>query len=173
MTMTLLQQVGGRDAVEMVVAAFYELVLADPLLRPYFRGVRMRPLMASQTDFFCAVLGDEPCYRGRDMRTVHTGMNISDAEFDAVAAHLVAALEACGVPLRLTNEIVSLVAPLRQDIVTRAPEPSPLKKSFYAPTCPINRAAATVRRAFPWTWALLGLAALLAVLAASFLLIGV
>ena len=27
---TLLQQVGGRPAVEMVVAAFYERVMADP-----------------------------------------------------------------------------------------------------------------------------------------------
>src|SRR6185369_18077508 len=94
--MTLLDELGGRDAVEMVVAAFYERVLTDPLLAHYFQGVQMTRLYAHQADFFCAVLGNQDCYRGRDMRTIHAGMNISDEEFDAVAMHLSSALGDCG-----------------------------------------------------------------------------
>jgi hemoglobin len=93
---TLLQELGGREAVEMVVAAFYERVMTDPLLAKYFRGVQMSRLYKNQADFFCAALGEPDAYRGRDMRSLHAGMNIGDAEFDAVAVHLSNALADCG-----------------------------------------------------------------------------
>jgi hemoglobin len=97
MQTTLLQEIGGREAVELVVAAFYDRVMADPMLAKYFRGVQMSKLYKNQADFFCAALGEPDAYKGRDMRTVHAGMNIGDAEFDAVAVHLTNALAECGV----------------------------------------------------------------------------
>ena len=146
--MTLLDELGGREAVEMVVAAFYERVLTDPLLSHYFRGVQMTRLYAHQADFFCAVLGNQDCYRGRDMRTIHAGMNISDEEFDAVAMHLQSALGDCGADKQQIDAVVSLVAPLRKDVVTRSAKPAmtPMQREFLKPAaCPIAQ-----MKAFPW-----------------------
>jgi hemoglobin len=168
MHMTLLQELGGREAVELVVAAFYERVLTDPLLRRYFRGVQMSRLYKSQADFFCAALGQPGAYQGRDLRSLHAGMSIGDTEFDAVAMHLTAALAECGVGQAHIERVIALIAPLRGDVVTRREQPrTSLRDDFYnqpmaAATCPVH---ATARRAQAWVWSLVALALILAALA--------
>ena len=163
---TLLQEIGGRDAVEVVVAAFYERVMADPLLVGYFRGVQMSRLYKNQTDFFCAALGDPEAYRGRDMRSVHAGMNIGDEEFDAVAVHLSNALADCGVGQPHIDTIIGLIAPLRGEVVTRKAAPKvSLRDEFFKPvaqaaSCPMHAARSAAR----WVWPLVALAAFLAAL---------
>jgi hemoglobin len=174
---TLLEELGGRPAIELVVASFYEKVLADPLLKGYFRGVQMSKLYKNQADFFCAALGQPDAYRGRDMRTVHAGMNIGDAEFDAVAGHLVQTLTEMGVDQEKINQVVSLIAPLRSEIVTRPPEPQSVTwpKAVTVPggapghvkggpgasaagVCPVHAAPGG---ASGWVWSLVALAVIL------------
>lgn len=160
---TLLEQLGGREAVEMVVAGFYEKVLADPLLKGYFRGVQMSRLYKNQADFFCAALGDPEAYHGRDMRSVHAGMGIGDEEFDAVARHLSATLTEAGVAQEQVNEVISLIAPLRRDIVTKRSEPKvTMQHQFYSTPssgCPMHAARPHGSR---WTWPLFALALIMA-----------
>jgi hemoglobin len=117
--MTLLEQLGGRDAVEAVVARFYERVLADVTLKHFFRNVSMSRLAQHQVDFFVMVLGNLDTYKGRDMVTTHRGMGITDGQFDAVAGHLVGTLQELGVPQAGIDQVVALVAPLREQIVER------------------------------------------------------
>ena len=158
---TLLQELGGREAVELVVASFYEKVMADPLLKGYFRGVQMSRLYKNQADFFCAALGQPEAYRGRDMRSVHAGMNIGDAEFDAVAVHLTNALTECGVGKGHVDQVIGLIAPLRGDVVTR-PAAAPLALGEKAAaSCPMHVAT----RASAWVWSLVALALVLATVA--------
>jgi hemoglobin len=165
---TLLEQLGGREAVELVVASFYEKVLADPLLKPYFRGVQMSRLYKNQADFFCAALGQPEAYKGRDMRSLHAGMNIGDEEFDAVAVHLTNALAECGVAKPEIDTVVGLIAPLRTEIVTRKPAAKPvsLRDEFFAPVvqaaqCPMKAA----RSALTWVLPLVAIAVMIATLA--------
>jgi hemoglobin len=163
MTMTLLQELGGRDAVELVVAAFYEKVMSDPLLKGYFRGVQMSRLYKNQTDFFCAALGEPDAYRGRDMRTVHAGMNISDTEFNAVAVHLTHALAECGVGQPHIDRVIGLIAPLRSDVVTQGSTAKiPVGAQPAASACPMHAAKAG---ATTWVWSLVALALILAAVA--------
>ncbi len=117
--MTLLQELGGRDAVEAVVARFYEKVLADARLAPFFRGVSMSRLHQHNVDFFTAVLGGADIYRGRNMTAAHAGLDITDAHFDAVAGHLVDTLTELGVPADKRAQVIGLVAPLRAQIVNQ------------------------------------------------------
>jgi hemoglobin len=170
MATTLLEQLGGRDAVEMVVAAFYEKVLNDPLLQGYFRGVQLTRLYKNQTDFFCMALGQPEAYRGRDMRSVHAGMNIGDQEFDAVAVHLSNALAECGVGKAHIDTVIELIAPLRADVVTRQPEPKvDLRAEFFKPVqqaaaCPMHAAKAAWRWVLPLVAVALIVAALVGIL---------
>lgn len=161
---TLLERLGGREAVEMVVAGFYEKVLSDPLLKGYFRGVQMSRLYKNQADFFCAAFGDTQAYRGRDMRSLHAGMDIGDAEFDAVAAHLSATLAEAGVGESEVDEVISLIAPLRRDIVTRPSLPKvTMQHQFYSTPssgCPMH--AARTPSSSRWTWPLFALALIMA-----------
>jgi hemoglobin len=116
--MTLLEEIGGRAAVEYVVADFYERVLADSWLARFFRGVSMSRLQMHQINFMCMVLGGADVYRGRDMATVHAPMGITDGEFDLVVGYLCDSLIAAGVPMSCSERIMALLAPLRAQIVS-------------------------------------------------------
>lgn len=96
---TLWERVGGEAAVRRVVDDFVALAANDPAVdftrhgkfpltdRDVFR------LKDQFVDFVSAATGGPRPYRGRGMKEVHHGMQISDAQFDAALADLRRALE--------------------------------------------------------------------------------
>jgi hemoglobin len=111
------EAIGGETALTAVVDDFYERVLIDPQLAPFFAGANMNKLKGRQVEFFAAALGGPHLYDGPSMRDAHAGRGISKADFDKVAYHLTAALVAAGVPGALVTQIISAIAPLADDIV--------------------------------------------------------
>ena len=53
------------------------------------------------------------------MRTAHAKLSINNAEFNALAEDLYLALDQAGVPYRLQNKLMALLAPMQHQIVTR------------------------------------------------------
>jgi hemoglobin len=121
--MAIYDEIGGAPAVTAAVDLFYDKVTGDPRLSGYFTGVDLPRLKGHQRAFIAAALGATPPCRGRDMGTAHTGLGITDGEFDAVVGHLVATLEQLGVPAATIGQIAETLAPLRDDIVTRSAVP--------------------------------------------------
>jgi hemoglobin len=117
---SLYEAIGGEPALIAVVDDFYDRVTADPELAAFFAGTNMNKLKGRQVEFFAAALGGPHAYTGGAMREVHRGRGISQAHFDLVAGHLVAALGAAGVPEDMIGRVVSLVAPLAEEIVSRS-----------------------------------------------------
>jgi hemoglobin len=115
---TIYEAIGGDSALEVVVTDFYERVLADPELAAFFAGTNMTRLRGRQVEFFAAALGGPAPYSGASMRDAHRGRGIGQRHFDLVAGHLVASLEAAGVPGPTVARIVAAVAPLAGQIVS-------------------------------------------------------
>lgn len=105
--------------VKAVVTVFYDRVLADDSLAPWFEGVDLGRLRAHQRAFLAAALGGPDLFAGRDMATAHAGMDIDDDAFDAIVEHLATSLH----DLDVVDDVVELVRerlePLRGQIVTR------------------------------------------------------
>ncbi|KPM54001.1 group 1 truncated hemoglobin [Frankia sp. CcI49] len=116
--MSIYDAIGGATAVEAAVDQFYVRVTADPVLSPYFAGRDIPSLKAHQRAFIAAAIGGPEVYKGRAIPAVHTPLKISDAHFDAVVDHLVAALAGLGVPAETTGKIGAALAPLRKEIVS-------------------------------------------------------
>jgi hemoglobin len=121
--MSIYESIGGAGAVQAAVDDFYLRLLADPQLAPFFADVDLQHLKAHQRAFLTAALGGSQIYQGRGMAAAHEGLAISERDFDAVVAHLVATLTALDVPDETIGQIGGLLAPLRSDIVT-----SPVEK---------------------------------------------
>jgi hemoglobin len=117
---TIYDQIGGREALEAVVDAFYVRVLADPELAGFFTGVNMSRLKGKQVEFFGAALGGPDPYTGAPMKQVHQGRGITLDHFTLVAGHLSATLTAAGVPDDLVAQIIGAVAPLAPEIASGA-----------------------------------------------------
>jgi hemoglobin len=109
-------QIGGHEALEVVVADFYDRVLADGELAGFFTGTNMSRLKGKQVEFFAAALGGPDPYTGVPMRQVHQGRGITAHHFGLVAGHLGDSLAAAGVPTDITEQILAAIAPLRDDI---------------------------------------------------------
>jgi len=114
-------QIGGHEALEAVVAAFYGRVLADDELASFFTGTNMARLKGKQVEFFAAALGGPEPYTGAPMRQVHQGRGITNHHFTLVAVHLADTLAAAGVPDPTIEQILAAISPLRDDIATASP----------------------------------------------------
>jgi hemoglobin len=114
------EMIGGGRAVSAVVRDFYDRVLADPELAPFFEGIDMGPLRRHQTLLVSQVLGGPAEYDGRELAEAHDGLDIGRGDFQAVVVHLVRALEAAGVPDDIVGRVVGALAAHEKDVVTTA-----------------------------------------------------
>lgn len=115
---SLFEQLGGEAAISAVVDIFYDRVLGDPELRPYFTGVDIDRLKGHQRRFVGQALGATRPYSGRSMRKAHEHLSITEAAFERVLGHLAASLAEAGVEQATIDTIAESLLPLRQDIVT-------------------------------------------------------
>lgn len=115
---SLYEALGESDGIRDAVDAFYQRVVADPDLAPYFDGIDMISLRRHQTDMLVTATGGPQRYTGQDMTEAHSGLNITDAAFDKVVGHLGATLEAAGAGADSIGAVVAALSPLRSSIVS-------------------------------------------------------
>lgn len=117
---SLYRRIGGYDALAAVVDDFLGRLLKDPRIEPFFHDLqpgevqRVRQMLVDQ---LCEATGGPCVYVGKDMRTVHTGLGITEEDWRTAVAHLTASLSAFRVPAREQGEILSTVAALKDQIV--------------------------------------------------------
>lgn len=111
------ERIGGAPAVRQVVQRFYELVLADPQLAPFFEGVDMPRLKRHQVLLISQVLGGPAEYAGRDLREAHARLRIGSDDFGRVVTHLVAALREANVDPDIIGRVGATLAASEGDIV--------------------------------------------------------
>ena len=119
MSQSVYHEIGGQSAVEAVVEDFYDRVLSDEQLIPYFDGMDMDELRAHQIQFISSVAGGPVEYSGADMREAHAHLDIDEADFEAVGAHLETALRTNGVSEENIEEIMGEVVALKDPILDR------------------------------------------------------
>jgi hemoglobin len=113
----LFDRLGGKPAIEAVVDDFLARVAGDERINAGFAGSDVPRLRQRLVELFCAGTGGGCTYSGRDMKTVHAGMGITAAQFDALAGHLVATLDKFKVPEKEKGELLAIVGPMKKDIV--------------------------------------------------------
>ena len=120
---TLYKRLGGYDALAAVTDDFLGRLAADPSLGRFFVGTnkehlgRIRQLVVDQ---LCAATGGPCIYIGRDMKTTHEGLAITDADWDNAVKHLKATLDKFKVPKPEYDEVLAAIGGLKKDIVAPA-----------------------------------------------------
>lgn len=115
---TMYDQLGGKEAIKVVVDDFVGIVASDDRINFQFANANIDHLKEMLVDQVCMATGG-PCeYKGGDMKTVHAGMDITNAQFNALAECLYSALEKHNVPYSMQNKLVAMLAPMQRDIVT-------------------------------------------------------
>ena len=124
-TKSLYQRLGGYDAIALVVDDFITRLATDKRFEKFFTGFSddsKKRLRQHILDQFCAAAGGPCVYTGREMRTSHKGLGITEADWDAAAKHLVEALDKYKVPEAEKNELPAFVVSQKKNIVEKQEE---------------------------------------------------
>jgi len=119
---SLYERVGGYNALAAVVDDFVGRLVGDKQFEKFFIGHSIdskKRIRQHILDQFCAATGGPCVYTGREMKTSHAGLGITETEWDAAAKHLTASLDKFKVPEKEKGEILAFVTSLKKDIVEK------------------------------------------------------
>ena len=115
----LYERLGGKSAIVAVVDDFVGNVAADSRINERFANTNVPRLKAMLVDQVCEATGGPCQYKGRDMKSVHAGMRITDAEFNALVEDLVKSLDKFKVPAAEKNELLTALGGMKGQVVGR------------------------------------------------------
>jgi len=119
---SLYKRLGGYDALAKVTDDFITRLATDKTLGRFFVGasdnskMRIRQLVVDQ---LCAATGGPCVYIGRDMKTAHRGLGITEEDWNIAVKHLVATLNKFKVPKKEEKEVAAALTTLKADIVAK------------------------------------------------------
>jgi hemoglobin len=110
----------GRDAISVVVERFVGNVVADSRVNARFKGLQpaaVERFKSNLSDQICEKAGGPCSYYGKDMKTAHQGMQITEAEWNATVEDLTKALDQAKVGEREQKDLLAALGPMKADIV--------------------------------------------------------
>jgi hemoglobin len=116
---TIFERIGGEAAVDAAVDIFYRKVLADDRISHFFDTVDMDRQRAKQKAFLTVAFGGPSKYSGKDMRSAHAHMKLTEAHFDAVMESLGNTLKELNVPDDLIGEAAKIALSTKNDVLNR------------------------------------------------------
>jgi hemoglobin len=120
---SLYERLGGLQGISLVVSDFVDVFIQDPVImaNPAVKDRKTpdtAPYVKYQvTTMVCQATGG-PCeYTGLDMKEAHSGLNVSEKEWDRMVEIFAETLARHNVPERETQELFGILGPTRDDIV--------------------------------------------------------
>ena len=120
MSDTLYSRLGGYDAIVAVVDDLLARLKADAQLGRFWQhrgedGLRREKQLL--IDFLCSSAGGPLMYVGRDMKTAHKGMSISESDWQVFIGHVDATFASFEVPASERDAVLGFVGGIKADIV--------------------------------------------------------
>lgn len=116
---SLYDRLGGKKAITAVVGEFVGNVGGDSRINKFFAHTDLKRLKKMLVDQICMATGGPCKYKGKDMRTAHKGMGVSEADFNALVEDLVKALDKFKVGDTEKNELLGALGGMKGDIVEK------------------------------------------------------
>jgi hemoglobin len=126
---SLYQRIGGYDVIAGVVDDFLKQLQADPAFARFGQGRGQNSLMRGRQlviELICQQSGGPCVYIGREMKTAHQGLAITQAEWESAGKKMGAALQKFKVSEPDQKEFAAMIEKLRPDIV-EPPKPAESK----------------------------------------------
>lgn len=136
--LTLFERLGGESGVNAIVDDFTQRALADPRVNWERKGVKRSGFLGRNesvawsaneqnvgtlkqhlVQFLALATGGPAKYDGKEMAAAHTGMRITNAEFDAAVGDLKASLDKLQVGTKEQKELLAVIESTRPQIVTQ------------------------------------------------------
>ncbi len=119
---TLYNRLGRREGIRAVVDDFYDRLLADDELGPFFESADMEKLRRTQTDHLCEAAGGPETYDAEPVREAHLHVPFTPAHIQRAVELLWESLDAFDVPEEDASAVVQAVTRYEADLLARPDE---------------------------------------------------
>ena len=121
--MSLYDDLGGAKALDAVVDAFYQKVLADERVNGFFDSTDMERQAKKQKAFLSFAFGGPNTYTGKKMADGHAHLvtrGLNDSHVDAIVELLGKTLQEFNVPAAKIAEVAAVAESVRDQVLGRA-----------------------------------------------------
>ena len=121
---SLYDRLGGKPAIVAVVDDFVANCAADKRISAFFTATasdknRLTAFKNKLVDQICEAAGGPCKYTGKDMKTAHAGLGISNADFNALVEDLTKSLNKFKVGKAEQDQLLGVLGPMRSQIVEK------------------------------------------------------
>jgi hemoglobin len=113
----LYERLGEREGIRAVVDDFYDRLVEDEDLGPFFEGSDMEMLRRTQTDFLCEAAGGPETYDAAPVREAHLDVPFEPGHIERAIELLYESLDAFDVPEEDADAVVGAVAEYEADLL--------------------------------------------------------
>jgi hemoglobin len=117
MSASLYDRLGGAEGIARIMDDIVAAHLANPLIQTRFQNVDLEQAKRMGREFFAAGAGGPEKYTGRDMRTAHRGMNISEQEYLAAMDDIMGVLRKHGIDEPTQKDVLAILYSLKGEII--------------------------------------------------------
>jgi len=118
MSKSLYDRLGGAPGIAALVDDVVAAHLANPAVQTRFHNAKdLDHLKKMAREFFGAGAGGPDPYSGKDMRTAHLGMNISEEEYLAVMDDIMGVLLKHGMDDGTQKDVLAILYSLKGEII--------------------------------------------------------
>lgn len=118
---SLYARMGGDEVIAPMASEFIDWIVIDDRLKrlfgTHYTEAQFKAIRRHVVEFLCQITGGPCVYTGRDMKTTHRGLGITDDDWVTAADLLTAALDKYRVPAPEQVEFMRIVTSLKGDIV--------------------------------------------------------
>jgi hemoglobin len=113
----LYERLGGRVALEPVVADIIELHFTEEITKPLMRNVDKQKLIGLVVEWLCQASGGAEKYTGRDMASSHAHLNMTAVHFMAAGDQIMRVLAKYNVPEPEQQEVLCAIVAHYDDVI--------------------------------------------------------
>jgi hemoglobin len=113
----LYRELGGMEGITRVVDLSLQRINADARINTLFAKTDHNDLRRLVIEQICEATGGPCKYTGRSMEEAHSGLNLTNKDFDAFVGDLVGAMDDAKVPKATQKKLLALLSPMRPQVV--------------------------------------------------------
>ena len=114
---TVYDELGGKVGMTAIVGGMVDNALADDRIKSVFDDVNIPRLKSLLYQHLCTVTGG-PCeYKRRSLKETHVGLDLHEADFNALVEDLEASMDARNIPWSAQVKLLAILAPMERDVV--------------------------------------------------------
>jgi len=113
----LYQAFGEETGIRSLMADFVLRLRADARIGEQFKETNLDNLAKQLSDQLCQLSGGPCVYKGPDMKTAHSDMDVTRAHFNSLVEVLQQTMAARGISFQRQNQMLALLAPMHRDVV--------------------------------------------------------